>query len=108
MHIKICIEKSIDALQYSQGRKANLNNLNLKNLPGNIQIGDKIRPQFGGPLVAAVTMAPLIQELIYMMMGLDAEGLENQPPEFPHLEVGSSVETAFPSGPSRIEPIKLK
>ena len=43
-------KKSIDALQYSQGRNSNLNNLNLKNLPGNIQIGDKIRPQFGGPL----------------------------------------------------------
>jgi len=74
-------------------------------LPGGINIGTSIRPQFGGGLTAAVTLAPLLKELIHKAMGLDASGLEDEAPWFPE---GSSYETNVLPIPPRIEPIRLK
>ena len=51
-------------------------------------------PGFGA-LGATMALAPLLQELIYHSMGLDPSGLENQPPEFPHLLEGSSYESSY-------------
>lgn len=70
----------------------------------------------GGPgfgvLGGVMALAPALQELLYYSMGLDPSGLENQPPEFPHLSVGSSYEsgyeTKYPRIPQRIEPILPK
>ena len=60
-----------------------------------------------GALGGAIALAPALQELLYYGMGLDPSGLENQPPEFPHLDVGESVETkVFP--PQRIGSIQPK
>tara|TARA_R100000808_G_scaffold24855_1_gene58798 strand:- start:7625 stop:8083 length:459 start_codon:yes stop_codon:yes gene_type:complete len=59
-------------------------------------------PGFGA-LGAVAFLAPAIQELLYGAMGLDASGLEDEAPWFPE---GSTYETAFPPGPSTIEPIK--
>ena len=75
--------KSIEALKHSPARRANLSNLNMKRLPGGIEMGRNVRPQFGGPLVAAMTLAPALQELLYSSMGLDPSGLEDEAPWFP-------------------------
>jgi|10_taG_2_1085330.scaffolds.fasta_scaffold06200_3 hypothetical protein len=96
--------KSIEALKYSPARMNEIFSRG-KTLPGGINIGTSIRPQFGGGLTAAVTLAPLIKELIHRGMGLDASGLEDEAPWFPE---GSSYETNVLPIPPRIEPIRLK
>jgi len=58
-----------------------------------------------GALGAVAFLAPAIQELLYHSMGLDPYGLEDETWFNPE---GSTYETAFPPGPSRIEPIKPK
>lgn len=68
--------------------------------------GTKYTPRIGGgTLGSALFLAPAIQELLYGVMGLEPSGLEDETWFNPE---GSTYETAFPPGPSRIEPIKLK
>ena len=56
------------------------------------------KPPLPGGLGAASLLAalsPYLREKAMGAVGLNYEGLENQPPEFPHHAVGSSMESSY-------------
>ena len=55
-------------------------------------------PGILGPASLLAALAPEIRDQIMFGMGLNTEGLENQPPEFPHHSVGSSYESSYEPG----------